>query len=103
MEADQGIQEQFLNQLFFETFNVTLDLCYTVQDCNRGRSYNQTVKLSGCMEDEFTCDDGQCIDINTKCDQIIDCRDKSDEQRCQLIVRDSGYKQTVPPFSVVGL
>ena len=48
--------------------------------CNYGQPYNITVKVTGCAEDEFTCDDGQCIDINTRCDQIINCRDESDEK-----------------------
>ena len=34
--------------------------------CNKGKPYNLTVKLTGCADDEFTCDDGQCIDINTR-------------------------------------
>ena len=54
------------------------------------------------MDDEFTCDDGQCIDISTRCDQIVDCQDESDEQGCQLVILDKGYKAKVPPFTVVG-
>ena len=53
------------------------------------------------MENEFTCDDGQCIDINKRCDQIINCLDESDEMRCQLFVLDNGYKSRVPPFTLV--
>ena len=69
--------------------------------CNEGQPYNLTLKLSGCLEDEFTCNDGQCIDINTRCDQINDCRDESDEQECQLLVLNKGYNREVPPFSTV--
>ena len=57
--------------------------------------------MTGCAEDEFTCDDGQCIDINTRCDQINNCRDKSDEQGCKLLQLDNGYNMEVPPFAVV--
>ena len=63
--------------------------------------YNITVKLTGCAEDEFTCDDGQCIDINTRCDQVIHCRDKSDKQGCALLQLDKGYNIEIPPFAVV--
>ena len=71
------------------------------EGCNREQPYKMTVKLTGCAEDEFTCADGQCINITARCDQIVNCRDKSDEQGCQLIVLDSGYNLEVPPFSVV--
>ena len=37
---------------------------YAFIECNKGRPYNTTLKLSGCIKDEeFTCDDGQCIKI----------------------------------------
>ena len=37
---------------------------YAFIECNKGRPYNTTLKLSGCNKDEeFTCDDGQCIKI----------------------------------------
>ena len=69
--------------------------------CYKGLPYNQTLKLTGCLENEFTCDDGQCIDISKRCNQIINCRDKSDEMRCQLLVLDYGYTSRVPPFTLV--
>ena len=59
------------------------------------------MKLSGCADDSFTCDDGQCIDINNRCDQVIDCRDKSDEMNCKLLVLEDGYNKDIPPFLLV--
>ena len=59
------------------------------------------MKLSGCSDDSFTCDDGQCIDINNRCDQVIDCRDKSDEMNCKLLVLEDGYNKDIPPFLLV--
>ena len=61
-----------------------------------------TVKLTGCEDTEFTCDDGQCIDINKRCDQIIHCRDESDEQNCNLLFLKEGYNLEIPPFSTTG-
>ena len=72
-----------------------------VLECNKGRPYSATFKLSGCLDDEFTCGDGQCINIKNRCDQIINCRDKSDEQGCQLLVLDDGYNKDIPPFTLV--
>lgn len=33
----------------------------------------------GCADDEFTCDNGQCIRNHYKCDGRRDCADGSDE------------------------
>ena len=57
--------------------------------------------MSGCAEDEFTCGDGQCININNRCDQIIDCRDQTDELDCTILVLVDGYNQAIPPFTLV--
>lgn len=70
-------------------------------ECNKGKPYNITMKLSGCAENEFTCNDGQCIDVINRCDQIIDCRDESDEQECTLLRLKSGYNKMIPPFITV--
>ena len=60
------------------------------------------IKLSGCTEDgEFTCDDGQCINMEERCDQIADCRDGSDETGCKLFSLVDGYKKNVPPIDRV--
>ena len=74
---------------------------YCFEECNKGKPYNITLKMSGCAEDEFTCGDGQCIDIKYRCDQVIDCRDKTDELDCSLLVLQDGYNQAIPPFSMV--
>ena len=70
-------------------------------DCYKGRVYNKTLKLSGCADNEFTCSDGQCIKIVNRCDQIINCRDETDEQDCKLLVLKNGYNKVVPPFTLV--
>ena len=38
--------------------------------------------------------------MEERCDQIIQCKDKSDESKCQLLVFDSSYNSKVPPFTV---
>ena len=59
------------------------------------------MKLSGCADDEFTCNDGQCIYIKNRCDQTIHCQDKSDEQDCQILHEEEGYNKGIPPFTMV--
>ena len=55
-------------------------------ECYEGKSHTTFLKLSGCAEDEFTCDDGQCIKMERRCDQVTgkepNCRDESDEEDC---------------------
>ena len=38
------------------------------------------MKLTGCQQKgEFTCNVGQCIRMKERCNQLPNCRDKSDE------------------------
>ena len=36
------------------------------------------------------------------CDQVIHCRDESDEKECSLLELGSGYNKKVPPFDIDG-
>ena len=72
-----------------------------MSDCNKGKPYEAVYKLSGCKEDEFTCYDGQCVNISTRCDQIINCRDESDERDCRLLYLNNGYNKDISPFGLV--
>ena len=66
--------------------------------CNRGLPYTTVLKLSGCKETEFTCHDGQCVKMEERCDQIMHCRDQSDENDCFLLVLRKGYNNEIAPF-----
>ncbi|GBM84135.1 hypothetical protein AVEN_218305-1 [Araneus ventricosus] len=44
--------------------------------------------LSECMEYEFPCDNGECIDAGLWCDTHEDCSDGSDEKYCKQIAND---------------
>ena len=68
------------------------------KDCSKGKPYKTVLKLSGCQETEFTCHDGQCIRMEKRCDQIIHCRDTSDENDCALLIIKGGYNSKVAPF-----
>ena len=35
-----------------------------------GSSYKVEMKLTGCKDNEFTCDDGQCVKMEQRCDQL---------------------------------
>ena len=54
--------------------------------------------MSFCTDEEFTCDDGNCVDMSLRCDGTTNCQDGSDEKKCRLIVPNIGYnKFMVPP------
>ena len=38
--------------------------------------------------------------MNARCDQIVHCRDKSDENNCSLIVFGDSYNNKIPPFNI---
>ena len=56
------------------------------------------MKLTACKVGEFTCEDGQCVPMEKRCNQIDNCRDESDELGCKILVLKSGYNQRVPPI-----
>ena len=69
-------------------------------ECSKGVPYTAKLKLTGCKEEgEFTCDDGQCIKMEERCNQVPDCSDKSDENGCQLILLESNYNRMIPPIA----
>ena len=37
--------------------------------------------------------------MEERCDQIINCRDESDEKLCRLIVFKESYNKKIPPFT----
>ena len=68
-------------------------------DCNGAESYITELKMSGCQEGNFTCNDGQCVSMALRCNQLPDCRDKSDERNCNILVLEDGYNMKVPPVN----
>ena len=38
--------------------------------CNQGETSIETLLLSACKEDQFTCDDGKCLNITQRCNNI---------------------------------
>ena len=69
------------------------------KNCHKGEPYTTFLKLTGCLEGYFTCDDGECVRMEQRCDQLPDCVDKSDERRCKLLVLEEGYNNRVPPIT----
>ena len=38
--------------------------------CNEGETSAEVLQISGCAEEEFTCDDGKCLEISQRCNNI---------------------------------
>ena len=56
------------------------------------------VTLSACsFLDEFTCDNGECINKYKRCDDSLDCSDYSDEDFCTVVEVDDDYRSGDPP------
>ena len=69
--------------------------------CKDSKPYTKNLKLSGCNhEGDFTCNDGQCITMDKRCNQVPNCKDESDERGCQLVVVNEWYNRKVPPITV---
>ena len=68
-------------------------------ECNEGKTYTKELKLTGCMEGEFTCSDGQCVSMDVRCNQLVDCRDKTDEKDCHILFLEESYNKKVSPIS----
>ncbi|KAK8407466.1 hypothetical protein O3P69_002186 [Scylla paramamosain] len=43
------------------------------------------VVMSACGKDEFTCTDGYCVGLDSRCDGLDDCGDKADERYCETL------------------
>ena len=66
-------------------------------NCNGGNTYTTELKATGCnLFGDFTCDSGQCVRMEQRCDQVSHCWDKSDEVGCQLIVLENNYNKNIP-------
>ena len=85
----------------YNSYALGMNEWYVVGDdknCYKGENYTIKLKLSGCQDGEFTCNDGQCISMEQRCDQLPDCEDESDERGCQLLKLKDGYNKMVPPI-----
>ena len=63
-----------------------------------GADYKTELKMTGCQDESFTCNDGQCVSMEQRCNQLPDCEDLSDEDNCKVVVLGKSYNRNVPPI-----
>ena len=64
--------------------------------CNPGE-HRATLSLTACDKSDYTCNNGLCIPLDKRCDGRPDCKDKSDEIDCGIVVTDDSYKKSLTP------
>ena len=78
----------------------TFDFSGVMEDKCKKDGLERELKLTTCVSGQFTCDDGLCVPIEQRCDQVIQCKDNSDEKNCNIINLETRYKKTIPPFLI---
>ncbi|XP_053633497.2 uncharacterized protein [Cherax quadricarinatus] len=58
----------------------------------------KTMVLTVCKQEEFTCNDGWCIPLSSRCNGVNDCGDDSDELCSVLLPLPSSYRADRSPL-----
>ena len=66
--------------------------------CGLQNGANHILTLSDCHPNKFTCDSGHCIELEKKCDGIVDCEDSSDELNCEFLLVKEDYTASKLPL-----
>ena len=61
------------------------------------------LSLSTCGPGEFSCSNGLCVPLSSRCDNQLTCPEGEDESQCEVVELSSSYLKDLPPLSTVSL
>ena len=67
------------------------------EKCHDEKVHKRILKMSGCLDGQFTCSNGDCVKMKERCDQMLNCQDGSDEENCKSVVLEKSYRKVAPP------
>jgi len=71
--------------------------CDNTPDCHDSSDeFNCTTSTTACTDSEFSCANGNCVDLDLVCDKIDDCGDNSEEEQQLCHNRTDGIVETYP-------
>ena len=68
--------------------------------CNNEIDNSIMLTFSQCYPGKFTCDSGQCIPLQQRCNIELNCEDQSDENNCSGLKLGNDYATEKMPVSV---
>ena len=72
----------FCSQPFYSYCNISCTCLFSHLTYCLSFTHPHSATSQRCQPNQFECKNGQCVDVNKKCDQQIDCSDGSDEANC---------------------
>ncbi|KAG0726210.1 Gamma-aminobutyric acid receptor subunit rho-3 [Chionoecetes opilio] len=68
--------------------------------CGKKKDTKHFLSLSTCLDLEYTCGDGSCVNLSRRCDLRTDCPDNTDEIGCDKLQRPKDYLVSLTPAAV---
>ncbi|KAK7017484.1 hypothetical protein SK128_010925 [Halocaridina rubra] len=66
--------------------------------CKKEANYSKIfITISNCGPGSFTCWDGTCVPLSSRCTLVSECRDGTDEMECFIIHPDESYQRHLSP------
>ena len=61
------------------------------------RQVSKSFSISACADSELNCGDILSIDMERRCNSVVNCKDMSDEMHCNVAEKHSGYNKVLTP------
>lgn len=91
-ENELNVSLSAKNKLSYPIGRLLWELYEPACEINSISPYHLTI--SNCeFGEKYTCDSGHCIALQKRCDQVIDCKDESDEKDCGMIQIPDTYNK----------